>query len=381
MDFKTAVFFLPDAMTLGSSRPPLVLQTVYFCPALTWTAEEMAANGVERFFVVCDSAAHDLVRPLFPAGKTTMVDGATHADILTKEFESSAERLLIVTGVVLPVGVFGGGAAFSADAEKVCAVLREHGSFAAVPEGAEPVDGYLPIGDAAELADVLPMCREKILRRHIENGVCIMDPNTTYIDPRAVIGAGTTLLPGTIIRGRSVIGCDCEIGPNAVVRDCTVGDRTTINASQVNESRIGSDTTVGPFAYVRPNSTIGDHVKAGDFVEIKNSVIGNGTKISHLTYIGDSDVGERVNFGCGTVTVNYNGFEKNRTTVEDDAFIGCNTNLVAPVRVGRGAYTAAGSTIDKDVPAHALGIARERQTNKEGWAKKFAERYASLKKK
>ena len=125
---------------------------------------------------------------------------------------------------------------------------------------------------------------------------------------------------------------------------------------------------MGPFAYVRPNSTIGDHVKVGDFVEIKNSVIGNGTKISHLTYVGDSDCGERVNFGCGTVTTNYDGFRKYRCTIGDDSFIGCNTNLVAPVKVGEGSYIAAGSTITDDVPADALALARMKQTVKEGWA-------------
>ena len=196
----------------------------------------------------------------------------------------------------------------------------------------------------------------------------IVDIAYAIIDPRVKIGAGTTILPGTILRGETVIGEHCTIGPNAMVRDCTVGDFTEINASQTNESAIGSHTTVGPFAYVRPNSTIGDHVKVGDFVEIKNSVIGNGTKISHLTYVGDSDCGERVNFGCGTVTTNYDGFKKYRCTIGDDSFIGCNTNLIAPVKVGEGSYIAAGSTITDDVPADALALARMKQTVKEGWA-------------
>ena len=131
---------------------------------------------------------------------------------------------------------------------------------------------------------------------------------------------------------------------------------------------MGSGVTVGPFAYVRPNSVIGDRVKLGDFVEIKNSRIGDGTKVAHLTYVGDSDVGKNVNFGCGTVTVNYDRAKKHRTVIEDDAFIGCNTDLVAPVTVGRGAYTAAGSTVTDDVPPQALAVARARQTNKRDWA-------------
>ena len=136
-----------------------------------------------------------------------------------------------------------------------------------------------------------------------------------------------------------------------MIRDCAVGDRTVVNASQLNESTVGSDTSVGPFAYVRPNSRIGDHIKVGDFVEIKNSTVGDGTKISHLTYVGDSDVGRNCNFGCGTVTVNYDRAKKFRTVIEDNAFIGCNTNLVAPVTVGEGAYIAAGSTITDDIPS------------------------------
>ena len=147
-----------------------------------------------------------------------------------------------------------------------------------------------------------------------------------------------------------------------------MGEGTTINASQVNESTIGSHTTVGPFTYVRPGCTIGDHCRVGDFVEVKNSVIGDGTKISHLTYVGDSDVGQRVNFGCGTVTTNYDGHKKFRCTIGDDVFLGCNTNLIAPVTVGDRAYTAAGSTVTDDVPDGALAIARARQTNKPGWA-------------
>ena len=232
------------------------------------------------------------------------------------------------------------------------------------------MQGYLPIGDEEELRAAQPMCRQKILEKHLNAGVIIVDTNAVYIDPRVEIGAGTTILPGTILQGKTVIGKNCTLGPQAMVRDCVVGDETQINASQINESSIGNHTTVGPFAYVRPNSRIGDHVKVGDFVEIKNSVIGNGTKISHLTYVGDTDCGERVNFGCGTVTTNYDGQRKYRCTIENDAFIGCNTNLVAPVTVGSGSYIAAGSTITEEVPAGSLAIARSKQSVKPGWAEK-----------
>ena len=196
----------------------------------------------------------------------------------------------------------------------------------------------------------------------------ILDPNTCYIGPRVKVGRGTVLLPGTILRGESVIGAGCELGPNTMVRDCKLGDNVVVNASQINESTVDAGTKIGPFAYIRPNCHVGANVKVGDFVELKNSTVGDGTKISHLTYVGDSDVGCRVNFGCGTVTVNYDGISKYRTTIGDDAFIGCNTNLVAPVKVGDGAYTAAGSTITDEVPADSLAIARPRQTVKKQWA-------------
>lgn len=205
-------------------------------------------------------------------------------------------------------------------------------------------------------------------RSLLQAGVRMMDPNTVYVEDSVTVGAGTLLLPGTILRGNTVIGRNCEIGPNTMLTGCIVEDNVTINSSQCNESKICSGNHVGPFAYIRPHCTVGPNVKVGDFVELKNSAIGEGTKISHLTYVGDSDVGERVNFGCGTVTVNYDGNQKYRTAIGDGCFIGCNTNLVAPVKLGDGCYTAAGSTITRDVEADALAVARSRQSELPGWA-------------
>lgn len=367
MGYQTAVLFMPDDMTCTKEKTPLMLRPVLFCPILTWMCAELKERGVGRLFIVSDAGAHDAMRPHAPED-TVFVDGARHAEELLALLEGEDGDVMILNGALLPVGVFSGGAAYAAKAGAVREVLREHGAFAAFPEGAEILSGFLPVGDAEELRAVGPMCRQKILEKHLANGVDILDPNNTYIDPRVRIGAGTLVLPGTILRGETVIGENCTIGPNTMLRDCAVGDETEINASQANESVVGSHTNVGPFAYLRPNSNVGDHVKVGDFVEIKNSVIGSGTKISHLTYVGDSDVGERVNFGCGTVTTNYDGFRKYRCTIGDDAFIGCNTNLIAPVTVGSGSYIAAGSTITDDVPGDSLALARTRQTVKEGWA-------------
>lgn len=198
-------------------------------------------------------------------------------------------------------------------------------------------------------------------------GVLMMDPSTVYVEEGVSVGEGTLLLPGTILRGNTVIGKNCEIGPNTMITDCTVGDGAVVNSSQCNESVIDSGAHVGPFAYIRPNCRVGKDVKVGDFVELKNANIGDGTKISHLTYIGDSDVGEKCNFGCGTVVVNYDGKKKYRTTIGDHCFIGCNTNLVSPVNIGDWAYTAAGSTITEDVPEGNLAIGRARQVNKDQW--------------
>ena len=212
----------------------------------------------------------------------------------------------------------------------------------------------------------------------LQAGVRMMDPSAVYVEDAVTVGAGTLLLPGTILRGNTTVGQNCEIGPNTMLTDCTVEDNVTINSSQCNESTIRAGAHVGPFAYIRPHCTVGRDVKVGDFVELKNSVIGDATKISHLTYVGDSDVGEGVNFGCGTVTVNYDGNQKHRTTIGDRCFIGCNTNLVAPVTLGDGCYTAAGSTITKDVAPDALAVARSRQSELAGWAQRHRKKKERL---
>jgi len=231
------------------------------------------------------------------------------------------------------------------------------------------VSEFYGVNSRVQLAEAAEIMKKRINRAHMENGVTICDPSNTYIAPSVKIGMDTIIYPGTILEGHTVIGEDCKIGPYTKLMDVTVCDGAEVKFTSGAEAFIGKKTTVGPYAYIRPDSKIGDNVKIGDFVEVKNSVIGNGTKVSHLTYIGDSDVGERINFGCGTVTVNYDGKKKFRTTIEDDAFIGCNTNLIAPVTVGKGSYIAAGSTITKDVPEEELAVARARQQNIKGWKK------------
>lgn len=203
----------------------------------------------------------------------------------------------------------------------------------------------------------------------MEAGVVIIDPDNTYIEEGVKIGKNTVIQPNCHIKGDTQIGEGCEIGPNSIIEDCTIGNETTVLISVLTKSKVGNKTAVGPFAYIRPNSEVGNSIKVGDFVEIKNSKIADGTKISHLTYVGDSDVGSNVNFGCGTVTVNYDGEHKYRTVIGDNVFIGCNANLVAPVKINDNAFIAAGSTITDDVESDALAIARARQVVKSGWNK------------
>ena len=231
------------------------------------------------------------------------------------------------------------------------------------------VSEFYGVNSRVQLEEASGIMKKRINRYHMENGVTICDSSCTYIAPTVKIGMDTVIYPGTVLEGNTVIGEGCKIGPYTKLVDVTVDDGAEIKFTSGTEASVGKNTTVGPYAYLRPNSKIGDNVKIGDFVEVKNSVIGNGTKVSHLTYIGDSDVGERINFGCGTVTVNYDGKKKFRTTIEDDAFIGCNTNLIAPVTVGKGSYIAAGSTITKDIPEDNLAVARARQQNIKGWKK------------
>lgn len=219
----------------------------------------------------------------------------------------------------------------------------------------------LGANDRKGLALLNRSAHDMVLDKLYDLGVDIPLADTVMIGPDVKIGRDTVILPGTILCGSTKIGCGCTIGPNTRIIDCEVGDNTIIDACRLEKSRVGSSVRLGPFSQLRPDSFIADGVKIGNFVEVKNSVIGEKTSLAHLTYIGDSDFGSRINVGCGVVTVNYNGVSKFRTTVEDDAFIGCNSNLIAPVTVQRGAYVAAATTVTQEVPADSMAIGRVRQ--------------------
>ena len=330
MNQKAAVFLLAKEAVSPSGRP-LMLESVMFCPVLEWMGEVLTASGIQRIFVACESEWEAEVRACL-AGKDVTV--------ATEDREAAERRF-----------------------------LEENGEALRFERPALPFQGGIgEFESLKQLMDVGLYCRDEILKEHVTHGVSILDPGNTYVDPRASIAPGVIILPGSIIRGRSVIESGCEIGPNAMVNQCVVGENTVVNASQINESVVGKNVRIGPFAYLRPGCTVADGCKIGDFVELKNSVLGERTSVSHLTYIGDSDVGAGVNFGCGTITTNYDGEKKYRCTIGSGSFIGCNTNLIAPVKIGDGAYIAAGATVTDDVPAGALAIGRVRQEIREHWA-------------
>jgi bifunctional UDP-N-acetylglucosamine pyrophosphorylase/glucosamine-1-phosphate N-acetyltransferase len=201
-------------------------------------------------------------------------------------------------------------------------------------------------------------------------GVAIHDPDSCYIDPTVRLERGAKLLPGTILRGNSLIRSGAVVGPWSLIDNSEIGEGAVINASQVYRSHIGQEAFVGPFSHVRQNTELGRGGHIGSFVETKNAKIGENTWASHLSYLGDAEIGSNCNIGCGTATANYDRVDKHKTTIGDHAFIGCHTVLVAPVTVGEGAYIGAGSTITDNVPENALGIARNRQSNKKDWSSK-----------
>lgn len=231
-------------------------------------------------------------------------------------------------------------------------------------------DEIMGVNDRVALSKAEAAYRERVNEYHMRNGVTLIDPASTYIEADVQIGMDTIIEPGVHLGKGTVIGEDTVIGQYSDVNNSTIGNRTTIKQSVVNDATVGDDTTVGPFAQLRPNAHLGNEVKVGNFVEVKKAELKDGAKVSHLSYIGDAEIGERTNVGCGSITVNYDGKNKFKTIIGKDSFIGCNTNLVAPVTVGDGVLIAAGSTITDDIPNDSLALARARQTTKPGYLNK-----------
>lgn len=251
----------------------------------------------------------------------------------------------------------------------VIKILKEKGCSVGAYIIDDPTEIY-GVNSRVQLAFCEKIMRDRINKSHMEKGVTIINPENTYIESSITIGKDSIIYPGVFLKGNTTVGENCIIGENTRIEDSVIGNDVEILSSTIEESSVGDGCHIGPYAHLRPNSRLGRNLKIGNFVEVKNSNIGDNSKASHLAYIGDADVGENVNIGCGVVFVNYDGRSKHRTTVDDNAFIGSNSNLVAPVVVKKWGYVAAGSTITDGVEEGDLAIARARQVNKNGWVEK-----------
>ncbi|WP_123042685.1 bifunctional UDP-N-acetylglucosamine diphosphorylase/glucosamine-1-phosphate N-acetyltransferase GlmU [Cohnella candidum] len=262
----------------------------------------------------------------------------------------------------------------------VIGILQKKGKRVAASLLKDPSEA-IGVNDRMALGEAERLMRQRVNAAHQANGVTLIDPASTYIEAGVTIGADTLIYPGTVLRGSTAIGEDCVIGPSADLTDTIVGAGSTVRQTVGEGAVVGEDCNVGPFAYLRPGTKLGNGVKVGDFVEIKNASIGDGTKVPHLSYVGDAVVGKGVNIGCGAITANYDGYNKSVTEIGDNAFIGSNANLIAPVKIGDGAYVVAGSTITHNVDENDLAIARARQVNKPGYADKIRSRAKAIKEK
>ena len=236
---------------------------------------------------------------------------------------------------------------------------------------ADDFEETLAANDRVQLANLTRIMRNRINKEHMENGVTLIDPLTTYIESDVVIASDVVIEPNVHLKGKTVIETKAFIGAGSQLVNAKIGAETQIQASYIFNSEIGANVTVGPFAYIREHAVVGSNSRIGNFVEIKKSNLGEGVKAAHLAYMGDAEIGDRVNMSCGAITANYDGKKKHKTVIGADAMIGSNVNLIAPVEIGEGAYVAAGSTVNKEVPADALAIARAKQTNKAGYAKRL----------
>ena len=248
-------------------------------------------------------------------------------------------------------------------------ILSDNGLVAGTHVSGKP-ELNMRATDSMSLLTINAAARTLVFKKLCAEGVEFSCLDGIIIEPSVKIGAGTTILPGTIIKGKTEIGKNCVIGPNSYIEDSKIGDEVEVNSTQIRSSVLEKDVKIGPWSQVRPGCIIHEGCKIGDYVEIKNSEVGARTAVAHLTYIGDADVGEAVNFGCGCCIANYDGQHKHRTVIGNHAFLGCNTNLVAPVELEDFAYTAAGTTVTKKVPEYALAVGRAKQENIEGWVKK-----------
>ena len=381
----SAVIFVPDDTAKTGLPQPLLFQKILGAPLLQWLTETLYCGGVGRFFLVCHDRFVAQAKACLPKEAEVMTTmDSSPADLLhvfLSTAEEEEEDITVIAGPVIFApqlarhnGTPQSAPVYRANRECLMEALDENFSFSRfLRENCGTMsdfDGFYTVDSAAALLNLAELLRRDHVLRLQKQGVEIYDADNCYIEPSVRIEPGAKLLPGAILRGDTIIRSEALIGPWSIVENSEIGEGSTVNASQVYGSKVAAQVNIGPYAHIRPDSVLERGVKIGNFVEVKNSTVGENTWASHLSYIGDAQIGSRCNLGCGTVTVNFDRKEKHKTTVGDDAFIGCHSALIAPVTVGNGAYIAAGSTVTSDVPDNALAIARSRQTNKKDWASK-----------
>lgn len=380
---RSAVLFLLDDSYRTGSEKPLMLHRVLGVPLLGWLSHALLRAGVDRCFLICAPALLQEARACFPGGmELSAASDESPADrlhVFLSTAEDAERDILVVTGPVVyaPLHRRTGSQRANAcmvDRRALMAALDETapiGHF--LRRAGEPTtceDGFFDVTAPEDLPRIGKLLRRDLLLGLIRSGVEIWDPDNTWVAPGVEIGVGTALLPGTLLQGKTRVGRDCVIGPNTRIIDSQLGDCCAVEQSRVEGVKLAGELRVGPFANLRPGTVMEAGSKAGAFVELKNTSVGAGAQVPHLSYLGDAALGAGSNVGCGTVTANFDRVEKHYTVVEEGAFLGCHTTLVAPVNVGQGAYVAAGSVITEDVPPQALAISRSREQIKKDWALK-----------
>ena len=382
LEGRSAVVFLVDDRYRTGSEIPLMLHPVLGVPVLQWLTHALRRAEVSRFFLACAPSFTEAAKACFPSdAELTTASDEDPADSLHVFLSTAAdaeESLLVVTGPVLylphirHLESVSGANACMVSRQALMAALDEDAPLGRFlkrsADACTQEDGFFNLYSPDDLPDWQGPMTQSLLRCLIRDGVQVWDVHNTYVTPGVEIGIGTSLLPGTVLEGKTVVGYGCTIGPNTRIIDSKIGNHAVVEQSRVEQSQVGVSAHVGPFANLRPGTVLDARVKAGAFVELKNASLAADVQVAHLSYLGDASVGERTNIGCGTVTANFDRVEKLPTVIEKDAFIGCNTTLVAPVTVGQGAYIGAGSVITEDIPAQALGIGRSRQTVRREWA-------------
>jgi bifunctional UDP-N-acetylglucosamine pyrophosphorylase/glucosamine-1-phosphate N-acetyltransferase len=349
-------------------------------PLITPAALASALEAHERTGAAATVASIELDDPIGYGRVVRAADGGVERIVETKTAGDATADELAIREVNAGVYVFDGGALLGALAElrgdnaqgeaylpDVVPVMLAAGKLVHAHPLADP-DLALGVNDRVQLAHVTRIAQQRIHEAHQRAGVTIVDPASTLIEASVAIGQDTTIEPATFLRGATRIGARCTVGPASTLIDSTLADEVAVRHSYLDGASAADGVSIGPFAYLRPHAVLQENAKAGTFVEIKNANVGAGSKVPHLSYVGDADIGEGSNLGAGTITANYDGRNKHRTTIGDRVRVSVDTALVAPVTVGDDAYTAAGSVITDDIPPGALGVARQRQTNIEGYA-------------